>query len=55
VPHSAAAKTALKGGTVKGGACAIASATLPQGAPFTGLPWRATQSEADEAPVSVRT
>jgi len=29
---------------------AIASATRPQGAPLTGLPWRATQSEADEAP-----
>ena len=29
---------------------AIASATRPQGAPLTGLPWRATHSEADEAP-----
>jgi hypothetical protein len=43
-------ETAWKGGTVKGGACAIASATRPEGAPLTGLPWRATQSEADEAP-----
>ena len=25
-------------------------ATRPEGAPLTGLPWRATQSEADEAP-----
>ena len=25
-----------------------------EGAPLTGLPWRATQSEADEAPVSAR-
>jgi hypothetical protein len=28
--------------------CAIAVATRPQGAPLTGLPWRATQSEPDE-------
>jgi hypothetical protein len=55
VPHPAAAKSAWKGGTVKGGACAIASATRPEGAPLTGLAWRATQSEADEAPVSLWT
>jgi hypothetical protein len=53
-PHPIAAETAWKGGTVKGGACAIASATRPQGAPSTGPCWRATQSEADEAPVSAR-
>ena len=34
----------------RGGACAIAVATRPQGAPLTGLPRGATQSEADEAP-----
>ena len=31
------------------------SKTRPEGAPLTGLPWRATQSEADEAPVSLQT
>ena len=41
-------------GVLKGGACAIASATRPEGAPLTGLPWRATPSEADEAPVSIQ-
>jgi hypothetical protein len=29
--------------------CAIAVATRPEGAPLTGLSWRATSSEADEA------
>ena len=55
MPHPIAAETAWKGGTVKGGAGAIASATRPQGAPLTGPSWRATQSEADEAPMEEMT
>jgi hypothetical protein len=54
VPHPIAAGNRLEGRDCKGGACAIAVATRPQGAPLTGLPWRATRSEADEAPVPVR-
>ena len=55
MPHPIAAGNRLEGrGTVKGGACAIAVATRPEEAPLTGLPWRATQSGADEAPVSVQ-
>ena len=53
LPHRA--RTAWKGGTVKGGACAIALATRPEGAPLTGPSWRATQSEADEAPIEEMT
>jgi hypothetical protein len=55
VPHPIAAGNRLEGETVKGGACAIAVATRPEGAPLTGLLWRARQSEADEAAVSVQT
>ena len=54
VPHPIAAGNRLEGGTVKGGACVIASATRPAGAPLTGPSWRAAQSEADEAPMPVR-
>jgi hypothetical protein len=55
VPHPSAAKSAWTGGTVKGGACAIAMATRREEAPLPGLPWRATQSEAAEAPLPVQT
>ena len=47
-------ETTWKGGTVQGGACAIALATRPEEAPLTDPPWRAAQSEADEATVSVQ-
>ena len=48
MPHPIAAGNRWKGGTVQGGACAIASATAKL--PLTGLRWRATQSGAEEAP-----
>jgi hypothetical protein len=45
VPHPIAAGNRLEGETVKGGACAIAVATRPEGAPLTGLLWRANDHQ----------
>jgi hypothetical protein len=50
VPHPIAAENRLEGLDCQGWRLRHRLGDGPEGAPLTGLSWRATQSEADEAP-----